>query len=360
MNLVELMNEMISKVNIDALGAYIMKTDKSAEYTSVNLRPTLETWAMSKAHIYEMFGRELKVSTPVECIVSKTDVGELLSAFFEEFSSKRYLLANKFLCQLSIEELTDNYLKDNYQVFDVKLSKGMRVSRCLKQLLLKDDVEEYQTKFSMFLQKLKVQGKAVISIDPMDYITMSVNKSGWKSCHNIASGCYKAGCLSYLIDDSTAISYTTDKQLGANAKYEGLYYDNKLWRQCVHFGGKIGIQARQYPSINSSNSGTIGKLMAELYEKKTGEKYERENMFAEDLLEYQEDHGGHAYNDIERESFSKGGALIRPVESSTMGERVQINNDALCVCCGQDIVYGEEYLVCEDCSCDLDYDIDVE
>lgn len=363
----KIMNEMIALVDKQALTNYILKTDsKFLEMGITNLQgmdTLLRDWARAKAHMYVKFGNQLKISKSVECATSPKVVQQALTDFKQEFTAPQYRLALAFLSILDNSEIVSNILVKDYIIFDTKFTKGMRVSRCFKKLIPSKLISDFQTKYSMVIQKFTVQGKAVISIDPMDYLTMSVNNSGWSSCHSIGGGLHKGGCLSYMIDPSTAISYTTDKMLTANRKHEGLSYANKLWRQCVHIGDRYAIQARQYPGLNESNRNSVAQLLLDMYTNITGKEYSNTLMSSYDLGEYQwEDEDGLAYNDIYHESFDNGGSIIQPTEDLVNNimydseEVIQINTSVTCLHCGEDAIEDTSRLYCDYCFRSDDYE----
>lgn len=361
LNREEMMKEMISKVDQVALEDYVSETDRSATYNA-DLTKHLKRWAENKVDIYIKFGRKLKLETEIECAISDSERVGLRDEVLRDYSSPVYMLANTFVRTINTEEAAENYLNKDYYMFGARFAKGMRVSRCFKQLLPSKLVDDYQTKFSMFIQKFKIIGKAVVSIDPIDYLTMSVNNSGWKSCHIISTGCYKAGCISYMTDASTAISYTTDKEITANRKHEGLKYDNKLWRQCVHVGEDFAIQARQYPNVNHSNRVAVANMLVQAMNESFGvDNFEQDSRTCDELYDFQYNEGGDAYNDIYEGAFDQGGGLISSSTKSNLKNEISINRSALCVHCGEDWVDESGYLLCCDCygdHCDDDYDDD--
>ncbi len=352
----EIIKEMISKVNIDALNAYIQETDDGG-IDEVHIDGLLNQWAESKADIYVKFGNSFTISKEVECSLSDSTCRKLVNDFADANNAPQYVLANLFLKRIRPTEASANTLERDYYCLGTKFSKGMRVSRCFKQLIPGKLVSDYQTKFSMFIQQFKVKGEAVVSIDPIDYLTMSVNNSGWRSCHTISNGIHKAGCVAYMADPSTAISYTTDKRITANKKYEGLNYANKLWRQCVHIGETFAIQARQYPGKSISNKNAVAELLADMFNKHYGvSNFKYDDATGAELYQHQTNYyDGHAYNDIEEGSFDEGGGIITSLECTDAKEEININADALCVRCGENHISYADSLVCSNCLYEIGY-----
>lgn len=282
-------------------------------FKTLSLKWHLDKWATNKQHLFTLLGNKLKVESPVESTLPRATIRELFNTFVVEtelYEQSKFKLLYYFLNRLDVDEVASNTLSNNYEMFDTVFKKGMKVSRVIAKLVNKDYVHDIQTKYSMFLQKLKSRGMAVISIDPIDYITMSVNKSGWRSCHAL-DGEYRAGTLAYLIDKSTMISYVKTSE-DITISDECLPYSNKIWRQVVVVNKALdfAIQSRQYPSEVINNSNTISDMLKACF-LQTGMQdctWERQPVaklcsFVDDG-EYYDDRLW--YNDILSESFNYG------------------------------------------------------
>ena len=95
----------------------------------------------------------------------------------------------------------------------------------------------------------------VISLNPLDYLTMS-NGVSWKSCHNIYDGCYKGGVLSYMLDNTSMVTFVV------NELDEPIYEQPKFYRQMFHYSEGMFMQNRLYPQGNDGAT--------DLYEKFRG------------------------------------------------------------------------------------------
>lgn len=93
----------------------------------------------------------------------------------------------------------------------------------------------------------------VISINPLDYLQMSYGIS-WKSCHNIANGQWKGGCLSYMLDKVSMVSFVIDK-VDASIHEKPRYY-----RQMFHYDDNMFMQNRLYPKENDGATDLYGKF----------------------------------------------------------------------------------------------------
>ena len=144
-------------------------------------------------------------------------------------------------------------------------SAGQKTSRYLRKLFLgmgvPKDAEafwEIYAKLADELNPYEVEHPLIISVNPSDYLTMSYG-SNWSSCHIINPrialdgdtyhGMYKAGCLSYLGDATSIITYTVDK-LPENLR--DLPKTPRMTRQMFHVNmdEELVLQSRMYPYTN--------------------------------------------------------------------------------------------------------------
>lgn len=120
-----------------------------------------------------------------------------------------------------------------------------------------DSYDKIFARIADSLSPMKVKRKAVLSINIMDFLTMS-HGTGWKSCHNVVtkseSGCYSGGTLSYATDDVTMIFYTVDADDDTIPPQERLpLWDRpKISREIFCFNtGLTGMQSRLYPQTDN-------------------------------------------------------------------------------------------------------------
>ena len=169
-----------------------------------------------------------------------------------------YYLAN--YAERCISESTAGYL--NRYCPAIHAHVGQKTSRVVNKLccyLGYDKVDGYNREFAKYadsLSPLAIKRHTVLSINPLDYLTMSFGNS-WASCHTIDkenkrrmpnnySGCYSSGTISYMLDASSMVLYTVD------ASYDGNEYwtQPKINRQMFHWGEDKLVQGRLYPQDN--------------------------------------------------------------------------------------------------------------
>ena len=142
----------------------------------------------------------------------------------------------------------------------VKVAAGMKTSRAFNRICTKYGVNKwskYEKEFAKYADMVSGNKRAlhfIISVNPLDYLTMSFGNS-WASCHTIDkrnrrgmpnsySGQYCGGTMSYMLDGSSIITYCLDDIDG------DLHEKGKIYRNMIHMHDKKFIQSRIYPQGN--------------------------------------------------------------------------------------------------------------
>jgi hypothetical protein len=167
--------------------------------------------------------------------------------------------ANISSCTLSKSSVSDITQYDS----SLKLAEGLKTSRAFNRVCETYGVtkaEPYNKLFASYadmVSDLKRELTYVISLNPYDYLTMSFGNS-WASCHtidktnrrgmdNAYSGAYCGGCLSYMLDSTSFITFTVEK--GADVQTSG-----KIFRNMFHYGNNVLVQGRVYPQSNDGGT----------------------------------------------------------------------------------------------------------
>lgn len=246
---------------------------------------------------------------------------------------------------------------------DVNCVVGQKCSKIINAICKKlgvDKWNEYNRYFAICadgFNPLKYETYTIISINILDYLTMSFGNS-WASCHTIDkhntrpnngsnhyNGCYCSGTLSYALDHTTVILYTVDK------RYEGeMWMASKIRRNNFHISsdGHTIIQGRVYPDGRDGGEKGIASQFRAIMQDvvatcwdipnnwtlKTGTSYC--DTYSVSVGTHYRDYT--CYNDCTI-SFNK---------ESEVWSTVYIGHDPICPVCGEE--HGtEEYLVCDDC-----------
>lgn len=148
-----------------------------------------------------------------------------------------------------VDYLTRNGIKGTYTV-------GMKTSRAFNRMCTQykiNTLAEYQRLYARYSDMVaggKRKMKFFISLNPLDYLTMSFGNS-WASCHTIDRsnvrnmpnsyhGMYCGGTISYMLDSTSIITYVH------NEMPEGVE-TGKIYRNMFHYGNGTLIQGRIYP-----------------------------------------------------------------------------------------------------------------
>ena len=136
---------------------------------------------------------------------------------------------------------------------------GMKKSRAFNRACSAykvDKLPNYNKLFAQYadmVSGLKRKVKFYISLNPLDYFTMSFGNS-WSSCHTIDkknernmptgySGMHCGGTMSYMLDCTSIITYVHNH---ATEDHE----EGKIYRNMFHFDSGTLIQGRVYPQGN--------------------------------------------------------------------------------------------------------------
>ncbi len=138
-----------------------------------------------------------------------------------------------------------------------KVREGMKTSRAFNRVCGFygiDKLPKYNKLFAKYadmVSGLKRKLKFFISVNPIDYLTMSFGVN-WASCHtidkenrrgmnNAYSGMYCGGTVSYMLDSTSIITFVHDHVPTDFAN------DGKIYRCMFHYGKDILVQGRIYP-----------------------------------------------------------------------------------------------------------------
>lgn len=140
---------------------------------------------------------------------------------------------------------------------------------------------DYNREFAKYadaLNPLTITRHTVLSVNPLDYLTMSFGNS-WASCHTIDKrnkrgmpnsyeGMYSSGTISYMLDSPSMVFYTVDASYNGN----DFWNEPKINRQMFHWGEEKLVQGRLYPQDNDGDNSVytpyreiVQKVMSELF-----------------------------------------------------------------------------------------------
>lgn len=245
----------------------IISASQGIPKKKLNFDQLFEDWAKSKEYFFKMFGNKLICQSP-EKITFHLDEKTRLNRVdeFLDWLSYSFIWSdtkNADLAALSEfvydnkDDFFNNSLTESYKIkiylngyhlspSYVEIPKGIKVIKAFKYFIKdKNLLYNIQNKASMIIQEDKIEGYLCMSIHPLDYLTISENNLGWRSCHSL-DGDYRAGNLSYMADSSTVVCYLASEN---KCNLYGVDWNNKKWRVLLFFSEQKNyvFAGRQYP-----------------------------------------------------------------------------------------------------------------
>lgn len=254
--------------------------------------------------------------------------------------------------------------------------KGQKMSRVVNKLLSYigyDKLSGYNRMFAKYadaLNPLQITRHTVLSVNPLDYLTMSFGNS-WASCHTIDKtnkrdmpnsyeGMYSSGTVSYMLDSPSMVFYTVD------ASYDGneFWHEPKINRQMFHWGEDKLIQGRLYPQDNDGNNSAYAPYR-EIVQSIMSELFGFTNLWTVSKgtsasAKFVVSEGTH-YKDYECYDDC---TLSRPKGSENEND-ITIGHDPICIKCGEEhdnqgnISCCRERNICAHCGCVIEDPDDV-
>lgn len=144
-----------------------------------------------------------------------------------------------------------------------KVREGQKTSKVVNRILHMTDYVPYNELFTEFADMINnnlQHGYYVISLNPLDYIRMSDGVS-WSSCHTTDpnntrrldsrySGQYAQGCLSYMNDSVSIVTYFVNPNADVNhPDRSGKIYRNMIYKAD---SSPFFVQGRVYPQSNDT------------------------------------------------------------------------------------------------------------
>lgn len=224
----------------------------------IHVDKLIEAWQKAKEPYLKMFGGPIYSSSrPLRIILSEEAKNRKFSEFMEflqddENDPLRWSAADgttlyKFLWD-NREGFFDNRVTRS--IPSLKISEGAKLLRCFKYFAPGFNTTRWlQDLASRYVQDNALEGQLYLSVHPLDFLTLSENSNNWRSCHAL-DGEFRAGNLSYMLDDTTVIAYFASPQ-GVQLKCmpDGMVWNSKKWRMLLHTDQfkSIVYFNRQYP-----------------------------------------------------------------------------------------------------------------
>ena len=218
------------------------------------------------------------------------------------------------------------------------------------------------TDFCDAITPMKVTRWTIISVNPIDYLRMSIGHK-WTSCHTIDKtnvrgvgdhnyqGCYSGGVMSYMLDGSTVEMYVVDRA------YDGKDFElqEKIKRCNFHIGHDKIVQGRVYPDGRDGGSEPdIARTMREIFCRVIAECLDVPNLWTVkkgccaccDIIRT----ASSATHYRDYENYDDCVAIrLGGKEDRVNGKFIEVGARPICINCGK-YHYNQEAIVCESCA----------
>ncbi len=159
-----------------------------------------------------------------------------------------------------IDENLDTFFENKVsKSLGEKIPEGMKLIKAFKFFESnKTTLRSIQDCASQLIQENKIKGTLCFSVHPLDFLSSSENTYNWRSCHSL-DGEYRAGNLSYMIDDATFMVYLKGADNQHLHSFGAIGWNSKKWRMLIHASQNDDIifAGRQYPFSSKSGIDTV-------------------------------------------------------------------------------------------------------
>lgn len=227
----------------------------------VNSQPLFEKWYEAKKSFIEKWGGYIYNTGEVFKIpLSEEEKYKKLEEFIYKLRYEHGLYELSNFVEENKSTFFENTVNSNLQERE-KIKKGMRLIKSFKYFIDNEThLSKIQDAASMIIQEEKIVGELCLSVHPLDFLSLSENSYNWRSCHAL-DGEFRAGNLSYMVDNSTIIAYIkSEKGDIYNLPHfpQDVKWNSKKWRMLLYVSPdfKFVAAGKQYP-FHSDNILTI-------------------------------------------------------------------------------------------------------
>lgn len=239
----------------------------SQDISNPQVDELFDKWEKAKSYFIEQFGGKLIYEVPETQIfhLSETVKNTLIADFIEKL---RVRYAEFALIDFVLQQKAgffDNEVVKETEKDGNKIPKGMKLLKSFKYFVKdKENLMNIQNEASRVIQENKVEGKLCFSVHPLDFLSLSENACNWRSCHAL-DGEYRAGNLSYMIDECTFICYLRAEQKENHLPGfpNTVKWNNKKWRMLLFLSAdkSMLMAGRQYPFSSTGGLEVVLKYM---------------------------------------------------------------------------------------------------
>ena len=270
-------------------------------------------WNQSKKRLYHAFNNQLQIKRKIQISrnynMIERDLHNIYHPYYvtSEYNRKAFAETDSnfsnflldfiiFICKdenLDLQEvknlsrlfsykniingfITNYYGNFKLQKYNFTCKDGMKtvrtIQKCLKAIKYPniDKFQKWINEINLVDRSLTKTETLVLSIHPIDFMTMSDNKCNWSSCMSwINDGCYHAGTIEMMNSNLAVIAYIeSDKKFNIELDKDNIIrIPNKSWRQLIFVSKDIILAGKAYPYQNESITITALTILRELVQK---------------------------------------------------------------------------------------------
>lgn len=247
----KIIEEMIGKVDKDVMtklfNVIVRSCDVGRGLSDDAIDVYLHKWAESKYEYYLLFGnsltlnREIDIPEKEDVIRKKTDTILNQDVVYRNkgkegkvaVNTEHFKIYKLFIDNFSTNDILKNICPNNdlIEKYCPTYKPGMKLSKFLSSYFCDP---EFDIEYSKILQTKRNKGIITISIDPNDFLTMSVSSHKWYSCYEITSF-YKTCTLSCILDSTSLIAYRSYGNHSYNLSGVEFVWNDKQCRNNIQF-----------------------------------------------------------------------------------------------------------------------------
>lgn len=394
----------------DVIDNYIHRAIGS--YPSVDTKSILASWNDAKVRLFnEVFDKKLRMTTHVTAdlkddpeFARKSIVNASLN-IVPSVADYMYNLEYSGLCDddtvkkvlglfKASDVLSDKQVDDTEIVLFSPRSDGalktklllrgkrMRVIRKALEFVAYPFMKlftQFRDRVSLIRTTQRLDADVVLSIHPIDFLSMSDNNSGWTSCMSlVGKGSDRSGVTEYMNSPTAVVAY-----MESNVPFlPGV--PNKSWRMMLFYDldADVALGSRQYPFFSAELArGALSALTScESYEVKNYPWIQEDRLLLEQCENFDVRNETQKFKDFEAkmlEAGLSGGWHVAPWSYGACNDffmfheddkffevnkepykltkplRLQMSGEPTCLHCGQPLDperWGTRRVVCEKCS----------
>lgn len=394
----------------DVIDNYIHRAIGS--YPSVDTKSILESWNEAKTRLFnEVFDKKLRITTHVTAdlkddleFARKSIVNASLN-IVPSVADYMYNLEYSGLCDddtvkkvlglfKASDVLSDKQVDDTEIVLFTPKSDGDLKTRLLlrgkRMRAIRKALEfvgypfmklftQFRDRVSLIRTTQRLDADVVLSIHPIDFLSMSDNNSGWTSCMSlVGKGSDRSGVTEYMNSPTAVVAY-----MESNVPFlPGV--PNKSWRMMLFYDldADVALGSRQYPFFSAELArGALSALTScESYEVKNYPWIQEDRLLLEQCENFDVRNETQKFKDFKAkmlEAGLSGGWHVAPWSYGACNDffmfheddkffevnkepykltkplRLQMSGEPTCLHCGQPLDperWGTRRVVCEKCS----------